>query len=130
MATLRTYGDDMLKKVKERAKNMASSIAQTYNLEIETDWVEPFPATVNNEDAVQMVRLVAEDEDFEMVNKEAPFGWSEDFGHFTDAYKGALFGLGSGIDQPALHAANYNFPDEIIETGVKMFTGIIDQIIE
>jgi len=130
MATLRTYSDDMLEKVKERSKKLANGIADTYNLELATKWVEPFPATVNNEHAVDIVRVVAESEGLEIINKEAPFGWSEDFGHFTEAYKGALFGLGSGGDQPALHAANYDFPDKIIETGVKMFIGIIDKIIE
>jgi amidohydrolase len=130
MATLRTYDDELLDKMKNQAEHLAAGIAGTYNLDLETEWVEPFPATINNENAVQMVRSVAKNEDFEIVNKEAPFGWSEDFGHFTDAYKGALFGLGSGIDQPALHAANYDFPDDIIETGVKIFTGIIDKILD
>jgi metal-dependent amidase/aminoacylase/carboxypeptidase family protein len=41
-----------------------------------------------------------------------------------------MFGLGAGENTPALHHSNYDFPDELLETGIKMFTGIIDQILE
>lgn len=130
MATLRTYDDELLDSLKTKTLKLAESIANTYDLEIETEWVEPFPATINDADAVDIIRSVASANDLEIIEKEAPFSWSEDFGHFTNAYKGALFGLGSGTDQPALHAADYDFPDDIIATGVKMFIGLIKQVIE
>lgn len=129
MATIRTYDDDLLDELKDKALQLASKIAETFDLELETEWVEPFPPTINEEKAVEIVRTVAQSRSLEVIEKETPFGWSEDFGHFTDAFPGALFGLGSGTDQPALHAADYDFPDEIIETGIKMFTGIIDEIL-
>jgi metal-dependent amidase/aminoacylase/carboxypeptidase family protein len=40
-----------------------------------------------------------------------------DFGLFTQHYPGAMFGLGSGTDSPALHNPDYDFPDDIITTG-------------
>jgi metal-dependent amidase/aminoacylase/carboxypeptidase family protein len=40
-----------------------------------------------------------------------------------------MFGVGSGENTPALHNPDYNFPDEIIPYGVKMFRGIIDKLI-
>lgn len=129
MATIRTYDDDMLDELKTKTLELAQKIAETYELELETEWVEPFPATINDEKAAEIVRTVAQNKSLEVIEKKTPFGWSEDFGHFTGAFPGALFGLGSGTDQPALHAADYDFPDEIIETGIKMFTGIIDEIL-
>lgn len=129
MATIRTYDNELLDELKDKAEQLASKIAETYELDLNTQWVEPFPATINDDNATDIVRTTAKNNGLEVIEKETPFGWSEDFGHFTDAYPGALFGLGSGTDQPALHAADYDFPDEIIETGVKMFTGIIDEIL-
>ena len=41
-----------------------------------------------------------------------------------------MFGLGSGIDSPALHHSEYDFPDEIIETGIDIFKTIIQNILE
>ena len=57
-----------------------------------------------------------------------PFKWSEDFSWFTKHYKGAMFGLGSGMSQPPLHNPKYDFPDEIITTGIQMFIGIYNSI--
>ena len=130
MATLRTYDDTLLDELKTRARELAERIAETYDLDLEAEWVEPFPTTVNGEEAVSILQSAAANNNVEVHQKAHPFSWSEDFGHFTAAYEGALFGLGAGEDQPALHAANYDFPDEIIETGVDMFLGIIDQLTE
>jgi metal-dependent amidase/aminoacylase/carboxypeptidase family protein len=57
-----------------------------------------------------------------------PFLWSEDFGLFSSHTKTLLFGLGSGKTQPQLHEPNFDFPDELIPTGVSMFWEIIEQI--
>ena len=40
-----------------------------------------------------------------------------------------MFGLGAGLDTPALHNPDYDFPDELIDTGVQLFGGIIDQFL-
>ena len=37
---------------------------------------------------------------------------------------GAFFGVGDGEDHAQLHTAGFEFPDEIIETAVKMFVGL------
>jgi metal-dependent amidase/aminoacylase/carboxypeptidase family protein len=51
--------------------------------------------------------------------------WGEDFGLFTEHFKGAMFGLGSGTEQPALHNPDYDFPDALLETGSVMFEAIV-----
>lgn len=128
MATLRAFDDDLLEKLKERMKKLTQGVAATYDLETEIEWVESFPSTRNEEESVEMLREIADQSEFEIVELEKPFGWSEDFGNFTGSYKGALFGLGAGEEHPVLHAADYDFPDEIIPTGVTMFLGIIDRL--
>lgn len=57
-----------------------------------------------------------------------PFKWGEDFGLFTQKYKGMMFGIGSGLDCPALHNPDYDFPDEILPTAVNVFYGIVKEI--
>ena len=56
-----------------------------------------------------------------------PFSWSEDFGMFTDRFTGALVGIGAGEEHAHLHDMRYDFPDEILGTGVALFAGIIDE---
>ena len=129
MATLRTYEDETMEILKQKAIEIAEGVSQTYNLGLETEWVESFSATVNDDRAVEVVRKVAKEHALSVLEKEDPFSWSEDFGHFTNVHAGAMFGLGAGNEQPALHASDYDFPDELIETGVKMFAGIVDQCV-
>ncbi len=40
-----------------------------------------------------------------------------------------MFGIGAGLQTPALHQANCDFPEEITETGMNMFKGIIERIL-
>ena len=56
---------------------------------------------------------------------DAPFRWSEDFGRFTAVAEGALFGLGAGEKTIDLHDPDYDFPDELIESGSAIFQRIV-----
>jgi metal-dependent amidase/aminoacylase/carboxypeptidase family protein len=58
-----------------------------------------------------------------------PIKWGEDFGWFSQKYKTGFFRLGAGINTPALHHNDYDFPDELIPTGIKMFSEIIKEIL-
>jgi metal-dependent amidase/aminoacylase/carboxypeptidase family protein len=126
MATLRTYNEEVLDTIKQKCIEISKRTAETYDLSIDYEWVEPFRATVNNADANQIVKSAAQKLKYDICQKDHPFSWSEDFGHFTHEINGALFGLGVGEDHPSLHAEEYDFEDEVISTGVLMFTKIIN----
>ncbi|MCC9137361.1 amidohydrolase [Pontibacter silvestris] len=128
MATLRAYQPEDFEKLKLQAESAAKSVADKYKLKNSVTYVEEFPATVNNQECVQLVKKAAEKLHLQVEHAATPFRWSEDFGHFTSKYKGALFGIGSGIDQPQLHHSDYDFPDELIETGAKMFLAVAQEI--
>ena len=127
MATLRTYSEEILERLKKQCVKISERTAQTYDLSLDYEWVEPFPATVNSPVAIERVREAAASLDIEVHRKETPFSWSEDFGHFTKKFGGSMFGLGIGRDHPSLHAQNYDFEDDVISTGVSMFMQIIKQ---
>ncbi len=126
--TLRTYNDDEMNKLEQKAIELAGGIADTYDLEMEYETTEPFKATVNEKSANDLLKEVVKSFDYEMEIPATPFAWSEDFGQLLNQYKGALFGLGSGEQHPQLHASHYDFPDEIIHTGLVMFLGVIDRL--
>ena len=44
--------------------------------------------------------------------------------------QGAIFGLGSGVDQPALHNPDFDFPDALIPTGISLYKSIYNFILE
>lgn len=129
MATLRAYKDADLKMIDETAKKISREVSQRYNLECEVSDTEVFSSTLNQDESVKMIEKAVEELGLESEHLDKPFRWSEDFGLFSQKYKGALFGLGSGEDTPALHNPDYDFPDDIAETGINMFKSLIKQLV-
>jgi len=130
MATLRSYTNSDMDVLTREAEKVAQDNAQKSNLGIEISYVEEFPATINNNYLVEQLNQVAKAYHIQVKPLDKPFRWSEDFAHFTLKFPGVLFGLGSGVTQPQLHNPDYDFPDDIIENGVKMFYGIFQQILK
>lgn len=126
MATLRAHSDELLEQMLQTAQMVAEGTAGAWGLELESERTEHFKAVVNNSSANELIRQSIKQNGLEELNIEEPFPWSEDFGRFTELYPGALLGLGAGIDHPQLHHRKYDFPDQLIEKGVALFSGIVD----
>jgi amidohydrolase len=124
MATLRSFLNDDMQVFTRKAESLVKTLAERHELEASIRYAEVFPATHNQKEAADMVRKAAEANGAKVLGIEEPFRWSEDFGHFTQQFPGALFGIGSGEKHPSLHNNDYDFPDEIIETGIAMFLEI------
>lgn len=128
MFTLRATLDEDFESLKEYVlKNIDNEISK-HNMLVEYEWTEEFPNTVNNHNCTSMVKEAAKLAQYKTQTLDIPFRWSEDFGHFLSKYPGAIFGLGSGIHHPALHNPDYDFPDELIETGIQLFYNIYQRI--
>jgi len=127
MATLRSYLDDDMDKLTAMAEYLVDHLCKKYDIEYNIQYTEVFPATVNKPGALDLVEKAAKDHGAKIVWIDEPFPWSEDFGHVTAKFPGAFFGIGAGKDQPYLHNNNYDFNDNIIETGVNIFMNIIRQ---
>ena len=125
MATLRSYRNDDIQVIVDEAEKIISKITEEENLRNEISFTEEFPAPINNKECVDIIKEISKENNIKEVNKDKPFKWSEDFGHFTSKYKGALFGLGAGTKTPQLHNPDYDFPDDVLETGVLIFYSII-----
>jgi amidohydrolase len=129
MATLRSNNEDEMQLITKQAEEFICSAAQKHKLTYEIEWVEEFPATINDSFCVSIIRSGAEENHLVINEIGEPFRWSEDFGYFTQKFKGAMFGIGAGTGHPELHHPDYDFPDEIIVTGTKMFYSIIKKVL-
>jgi amidohydrolase len=123
--TLRSWLNERMEKICEQAVKGIQEIAKRHKLELQIDWTEEFHANQNHPEAVKIIRQAAKGNHLEITERETPFKWGEDFGLFTEKYKGAMFGIGAGEDSPALHNPDYDFPDELIEAAAKIFHTII-----
>ncbi len=129
MATLRAYRNEDMELLIREAENLVESVASDHQLKLEINYTEEFPATVNDVKCNEDVRKAAEENGCPVKIVSEPFRWSEDFGHFTERFRGSLFGIGSGENHPQLHNPDYDFPDEIIPAGINMFYTIWQKIL-
>ena len=113
----------------DAVKNSIREADSTYEFNMEFEWVEEFPNTQNNATCNSIIMKASKESGLPTVKLLTPFRWSEDFGHYLKKYPGTMFGLGAGVDQAALHNPDYDFPDELIEAGIKMFYNIYNIIL-
>lgn len=129
MATIRAHHDDDLAKLEREIEEQAGKVAKKYQLEMQMSDTEIFSSTISDVNCCEYIKNAAQQLNLPVTEVKQPFRWSEDFGLFTQKYKGALFGVGSGEDMADLHNPNYDFPDEILSTGILMFNNIINQLL-
>lgn len=128
--TLRSWSQAKLEELITEIKTELSFISSKYSIKIISSLLQSFQTNNNSVEVANYIRNAAKKLNLNIMEKETPFTWGEDFGVFTQKYKGAMFGLGAGKQTPNLHNPSYDFPDEIIETGVQMFYTILSQLTE
>jgi len=128
--TLRTWDTDNMDQLKNRIIQKITHICTPRNIKFKTKWFDYFPGVLNNPHCYKMIELAAKSNDNNFIEKQTPFKFGEDFAWFSQEYKAAMFGIGAGIDSPALHHPDYDFPDELIETGLSMFKSIISKALK
>jgi len=128
--TMRTWSGTNMSTLKTQVSSIVRGISEQHQLAYDIEWLEYFPASANDTDSNAYVAWAAKENNFQVVERPYPFKFGEDFGWFSREYKTAMFGLGAGIDTPALHNADYDFPDELLETGILMFQSIISNILK
>lgn len=120
-ATLRTRLDARMADLCEAAEALARGTAAEHGLGCEIDYHEIFVASMNDADAVARLRAALDAEGVAHDEAELPMRASEDFGRFGHGAKSAMFFLGAGERHPALHNPDYDFPDDLIPTGARVF---------
>jgi amidohydrolase len=128
--TLRCRNECKLELLKRKIEAIASDISANHELRLSFDYTQTFIATENDAGCVKLVRETAENLGLEVIEKQHPFKWGEDFGVFATKFKGCMVGMGAGEHCPALHSPDYDFPDELIQTGTTLFHGIISKILQ
>jgi amidohydrolase len=129
LATLRAEENADLERLRLRAAELVARTAREHGLAATVSWCDQFAATVNHVEAVRHIGEAARSLGLATTVLPEAIRWSEDFGVFTEGTKGALLGLGSGVDHATLHSPDYDFPDELVPTGIALFTRILAQIV-
>ena len=123
--TLRSYDDHNLELMASQVIELCRAQAKNHLFEFSFSEHEAFAATHCDDHCIQTIEQAASNLELNIGHLEEPFRWSEDFGRFGSVCPIGFFGLGSGLETPALHNPEFDFPDDILETGMTMFWEII-----
>lgn len=126
--TLRTMTDGQMEALMARAETLVREIAAADGLEYAMDYHDIFGQCENDAQATEMLRAAMEAEGVPHDAGETMRG-SEDFGRFATVSKSAMFFLGAGENMPNLHNPNYDFPDDLIPIGTKIFMRVARDIL-
>lgn len=124
--TLRASESKTVATIWAELSDHARRLADHYGLDVEFETREEFAATSNSKAGFDMIRQATDMAGLNFRQIDLPFRWGEDFGELTSRYQGGMFGLGAGENRPDLHNPDYDFPDDILESGITMFAALID----
>ncbi|MGA1570990.1 MAG: amidohydrolase [Ilumatobacteraceae bacterium] len=125
--TIRTATNQGLSDLQAEITAIAEHVAERDRLSVEIEVVEDFFANVNDPDVTERVRRAAESCGHDIITPEVGMRAGEDFGLFTERFPCCLVLLGAGEEHLPIHNAGYDFPDELILTGVELFEQIVRQ---
>jgi amidohydrolase len=123
--TVRTFLDETKKQIKDRFHTVVTGVAQSMGAEVDIEYWDGYPATVNTPKWTKLVKQTAMDlfgsESVPTVN---PCLGGEDFGRFLKQYEGVYYWLGSSIGkgQKPLHDPHFEINEEALSYGMKLMS--------
>ncbi|MEJ6459576.1 amidohydrolase [Fusobacterium polymorphum] len=124
--TIRSFSDEVWKKIPEQIERVIKNTAAAYNAEAEIDLVRATPPLVNNQDISDILKASAEKlYGEEVVTKYEKTPGGEDFAYFTQAVPGALAFVGIRNDEKGINSPHHNetfdMDEEALEMGANLY---------
>ena len=124
--TIRSFSDEVWKKVPEQIERVVKNTAAAYDAEAEIDLVRATPPLVNNQDISNILKISAEKlYGEEVVTKYEKTPGGEDFAYFTQAVPGALAFVGIRNDEKGINSPHHNetfdMDEEALEMGANLY---------
>jgi amidohydrolase len=123
--TFRTWGERQMELLVCDLLKLIANLATQSHLQYRLSWTDIFVANENTDLAVDVLESAATRCSYPFLHSQFPMKWGEDFGNFTQKFAGSFFGIGAGTNHAALHNPDYDYPDEILESGLKMFLEVL-----
>lgn len=127
----RSYSPKMQALIERRMHDIVGGICKANGASYEFLYTHEFAPTINSDEQADVVVMAASKVvGAEHVDGNSPvFMGSEDFGAFLEEIPGAFFFLGGGkrecVQNYSLHNPHYDYNDDILEVGAKIFAQII-----
>ncbi|WP_312796917.1 amidohydrolase [Tianweitania sp.] len=130
-ATLRTVADAEMNALTAKVEALVADAAARYGLKHEHEYDDVFLACTNDASATEILLNGMERAGISHEEQTVPSYGSEDFGRFgLSGAKSAMVFLGSGPDWPRVHTPEYDFRDELIPMGIRLFSETLAACLE
>lgn len=124
LLTLRASRDELIDHLQQQAVSAAAACARRAGLTAAFETHDDFAASINDADAVSLASHAMDALSVAYGEQGVPMRASEDFGAFGWSAKAAMLCLGAGENHVALHQPEYDFPDDLIPIGTRIFEQI------
>lgn len=130
-ATVRTLTDASRSHARAALIRRTKAIAEANGCSAEIDYLEGYPATINDPASAELVATVAREHlgAARYVPCAAPVMGGEDFAYYLQRTPGAFFFVGlrpPEVDTyPPLHSDRFDFVDTMLATGTTMFAELV-----
>lgn len=125
--TLRTQRDDQMQLLRRQAEALARQHAGLLDLQIE--YHDEFAACRNDPDAAALFAAALSRQGISHDGHGLPMRPSEDFGRFASTGARAAMALLGAGDISALHNPDYDFPDALIDPGMRVFDQLVRDLL-
>ena len=132
--TTRAYSEENRVLIKTRMKEIIRGIANMYNTEIELDYKDGYPPTINHinqsETVLEAAKIVVGDK---AGSPYLSMG-GEDFSYYLQKVPGCFFFVGSAPDKQKLfetphHCSHFDMDERALLVGPSIYLNIIDKIL-
>ena len=127
--TLRAHSEPLRHELRARLEALCRGLIGGLGLESDLSWLDGCPATVNHPAMAALARRAAD-------RAMGPGCWvdprptmaAEDFSFFLEKAPGAYLWLGLGDARGPLHNPRFDFNDQAMESGIRLFLEILQEI--
>lgn len=127
--TLRSQKDEGMARLVTAAESMVTEAADRHGLRHAVAYHDIFHHCENAPEATAILRQALDRAEIAVSTAGLPMRASEDFGLFGRKARAAMFLLGAGVDHPALHNPDYDFPDALIAQGARVFAHCLEDLL-
>ena len=127
--TLRASRDEAVTELQHTVETLISRLSDEHGLTCDFEVHDDFAASMNDPEAVIVACRAMQDLGIPFGEKGVPMRASEDFGAFGWGAKAAMLCLGPGEQHVALHQPEYDFPDDLIPVGARIFDRILRDLL-
>jgi amidohydrolase len=129
--TARTLHDEARRRIRNSIERRCTGIADANDCDLRFDWIEGYPATVNDPAMADYVASVAKQtfgpDRYYPVPRPSMGG--EDFAYYLQKVPGCFFLVGveplERETYPPLHSDRYDFTDDALGVGMRMFVELV-----